>query len=128
MKEDGGLDPPAIHEVYENSFQTYGTALFEQPIIDHLIHAELNLPKGEEMKKLKVVGRSKGNDGNIIGKYDSNPMINTMVYDAEFPDASIHKYGENLIAENMYSQVYSEGFSCSILYRILDFTKDRTAV
>ena len=31
------------------------------------------------MKKVKVVGQSKDNDGNITGKYDSNPIINTMV-------------------------------------------------
>ena len=33
------------------------------------------------MKKVKVVGLSKDNGRNIIGKYDSNPMLNTMVYD-----------------------------------------------
>ena len=80
------------------------------------------------MKKVKVVGRSKDDDGNIIGKYDSNPMMNTMVYYVKFLDGSIHEYGANVIAENMYSQVDSEGFSHSILYGILDFAKDTTAV
>ena len=32
------------------------------------------------MKKVKIVGRSKDYYENIIGKYDSNPMLNTMVY------------------------------------------------
>ena len=44
---DGDLDPPDLHELYENSFQTDGTTVFEEPIMDHLIHPELNLPKGE---------------------------------------------------------------------------------
>ena len=79
------------------------------------------------MKKVKVVGRSKDNDGNIIGKYDSNPMLKIMVYNVKFPDGAIHKYRENGIFYNMYSQVYSEGFSYSILSEILDFAKDTTA-
>ena len=50
------------------------------------------------MKKVKVIGRSKDNDGNIIGKYDSNPILNNMVYDVEFPDGTIRAYGANMIA------------------------------
>ena len=62
------------------------------------------------MKKVKVVGWSKDDDGNIIGKYYSNTMLNTMVYDVKFPDGSIRKYGVNVIENNMYSQVDSENF------------------
>ena len=72
------------------------------------------------MKKVKVVGQSKDKNGNIIGKYCSNPMINTMVYDVEFPYGSIHEFRENVMAYNMYSQVDYEGFSHSILFGILD--------
>ena len=43
---DGDLDPPDLHEVYEYTFQTDGTAVFEQPITDHWIYAELSLPQG----------------------------------------------------------------------------------
>ena len=39
--------------------------------------------------KVKVVGQSKDDDGNIISKYDIKPMINTMVYDGEVTDGSI---------------------------------------
>ena len=62
------------------------------------------------MKKAKVVGRSKDDNGNIIGKYDRNPLLNTMVYDVKIPDGSIREYRENIIADNIFSQVYSEGF------------------
>ena len=72
------------------------------------------------MKKVKIVGRSKDYYENIIGKYDSNPMLNTMVYYKDFPDGSIREYRANVIAENMYSQVDYEGFSHSILFGILD--------
>ena len=54
---NGDLDPPGLHEVDEDPAHTDGTGVFEQPIVDHWIHAELNLPQGEVMNKLKVVGR-----------------------------------------------------------------------
>ena len=80
------------------------------------------------MKKVKVFGQSKDDDGNIIGKYDSNSILNIMVYYVEFPDVSIRKYGANVISDNMYSQVDSKGFSHSILYGILDFSEDTNAL
>ena len=106
----GDLYLPALHELDEDTVQPYGTAVFEQPITDHWIHSGLNLPKGEETKKVIVVGQSKDENGNIIGKYDSNPILNTMVYDVKFTDGSIHEYGENVMVDNIYSQVDSEGF------------------
>ena len=55
-------------------------------------------------------------------------MLNTMVYDVEFPDGSIREYRANVISDNMYSQVDSEVFSDSILSGIPDFAKDTTAI
>ena len=123
---DGDLDPPALHEVDEDPDQTNGTVVFEHPITNQCIHTELNLHRGEEMKKAKLVGRYKDNYVNIIDKYDSNPMLNTMVYDVDFPDGTIHKYRANLIDDNMYYQVYSEIFLHPTLSGILDSDKDTT--
>ena len=36
------------------------------------------------MKKGKVVGQSKDDDVNIIGKYESNPILNTMYMMSRF--------------------------------------------
>ena len=55
-------------------------------------------------------------------------MIDTMVYNVEFPDGTIRKYGETVIVYNMYSQVDSEVFPHSILFVILDFATDITDV
>ena len=43
-------------------------------------------------------------DGNIVGTYDDNPILNTIVYDVEFPDGAVKQYAANVIAENMYTQ------------------------
>ena len=41
---NGDLDPPALHEVYEDPVQPDGTDVFEKLTTDHWIRAELNLP------------------------------------------------------------------------------------
>lgn len=76
----------------------------------------------------KVKGNSNDADGNIIGNYNDNLFLNTMVYDVEFPDGAIKEYAANIIAENMYAQIDPHGRSHTILDCILDFKKDSTAL
>ena len=51
-----------------------------------------------------------------------------MVYDVQFPDGQIREYSANIIADNMYAQVDSEGFSHSILDSIVDYKKEHNAI
>lgn len=125
---DGELDPTPIHEIDEDPVDVDGTAVFEKPITDHLINAELQLPQGEKLQSAKVIGRSKDIDGNIIGTYDHNPILNTMIYDVEFPDGAVREYSANVIAENIYAQVDVEGHSYNILDGIVDYKKASNAI
>ena len=101
---------------------------FEKPITDQLIHCEVNLPQGDQIRQAKVIARSKDENGNIIGSYDVNPLLNTLVYDVEFPNGEIKEYSANSIAENMYRQVDADGFSHTLLDSIQDHRKDGNAV
>ena len=105
-----------------------GNDLFEQHIADRWIHTELHLPQGEEFKSVKVVGRSIDDNGNVVEKYDDNPMLNTLTYDVEFSDGEVQEYSANVIAENMYTQVDTEGFHHNLLEVILDYKKESNAV
>ena len=105
-----------------------GTAVFDLPITDALIHAEVSLPQGEKMLSGKVIGRATDHDGSTIGEYDANPLMNTMLYDVEFDDGVLKQYSANIIAENMYSQVDDQGYSTTLLDGIIDYKKDDTAV
>ena len=93
-----------------------------------LIHAEVLLPQGEDIKSARVIGRSKTNDGTVLGNYDPNPLLNSIVYDVEFPDGAIKQYAANIIAQNMYSQVDSDGHQSQLLEAIIDYSKDDNAV
>jgi hypothetical protein len=112
----------------EDPVDAGGRAVLDKPFTDLLIHAEVLLPQGEDIKSAKVKGRSKDKSGSTIGSYDPNPLLNSIIYDVEFPDGVVKQYAANTIAENMYSQVDHEGHSQSLLKSIIDYKKDGHAV
>ena len=67
------------------------------PQVDHLfdfdafIDAEVLLPKNGEVKQAVIVlGQSFSNiEGDPIGEYDSNLMLNFRVYNVMFPDGEV---------------------------------------
>ena len=47
---------------------------------------------GEYVRAARVIGQSKDKNGNVIGSYDPNPILNTKIYDVLFPDGSLQQY------------------------------------
>ena len=80
------------------------------------------------MQSARVIGRASDGVGVPIGEYDPNLIMNTRVYDVMFPNGSVQQYSANLIAENMYSQVDSDGHSYALMDEIIDHQKKETAV
>ena len=52
---------------------------------------------------------------NIIGTFDENPNLNTLLYDVKFLDGAVKQYAENVIAENVLMQVDSNGYNSCLL-------------
>ena len=63
-----------------------------------------------------------------MGKHGDNPILNTLMYDVEFPDGTICPYTENVIADNIYAQVDSEGIRTNIIDAIIDHFTDGNGV
>ena len=59
---------------------------------------------------------------------NSNPILDTRVYEVDFEDGARQYYSANLIAENMYSQIGTEGNKYLLLSEIIDHAKDRRAI
>ena len=57
----------------------------------------------------KNLRRSVDKEGKDIGNVNYNPLLNTLMYDVEFPDGNIKKYAANIIAENILVNCDSEG-------------------
>ena len=65
----------------------------------------MNLPQRENIKGDKVIECTKDLNGETVGKYNDNPLLNSVLYDVEFPDGEIKEYSANVISKNMYAQV-----------------------
>ena len=122
---DDDEDPrevPDIEDIVDGS----GRLLDQQPAYDRMINAEVQLQLGDDFQKAKVVGRAIGPDGVVVGQYDENPMLNSIVYEVEFDDGTIREYSANLIAENMLTQVDSDGYSLTLMEGIVDYRRSET--
>ena len=110
----------------EDTVDSTGKKLNQLPAYDQIINAEVSLQMGESMTVGRVTKRAIGPDGQVAGTYDENPYLNSMVYEVEFPDGQVKEYAANLIAENMLTQVDSEGFSLMLMKAIIDYKKDES--
>jgi hypothetical protein len=95
---------------------------------DKYISAEVMLPVGGDLKRAKVTARKQDDNGNPVGLAHNNPILDTRLYEVEFPDGSTDAFSANVIAESMYSQIDDEGHSYQLLQEIIDHKSDGNAV
>ena len=124
--KDNDEEARVIPEI-EDTVDVNGKLLNQSPAYDQIIHAEVSLQLGEEMKTGKVTKRAVDHKGKVVGSYDNNPYLNSMIYEVEFPDGQMKEYAANIIAKNMLTQVDSKGYSTTLMEGIIDYCKD-TAV
>ena len=85
----------------EETVDANGRGLNQLPAYDRLLNAEVQLQHDDWVTTGKVKRRDLGPDGNMVGKYDNNPMLNSIMYEVEFADRTVKEYGANIITENM---------------------------
>jgi hypothetical protein len=98
----------------------HGKLIIQQPpAYDKLINAEVQLQMGDKMMTAKVIKRSIRPDGYTAGEYNDNPMLNSIVYDVEFPDGQVKEY-----SENMLTNANNDGFTSLLMDAIIDHRKN----
>ena len=100
---------------------------FDEDAYDAYISAQVMLPRGDRMEMANVRKRKRDDNGNSIGRHNANPILDTRMYEVEFPDGNVAAYTANIIAENLYSQVDEEGKQYLMLDCIVDHKSDGTA-
>ena len=78
------------------------------------------MPRAGEPQLGKVKQRTKNDKGIPIGLRHEYPILDTRMYDVEFPDGSTDTFTANAIAENLFAQVNEEGRTYHILKEITD--------
>ena len=72
----------------------------------------------------KVIQRSLDPDRTIPGTYDGNTFLNTMFYEVESPNRDVKEYAANIIANNILTQVESDGYYPTIMEGIIYYKRD----
>jgi hypothetical protein len=116
LLEDSPLEPdscaPHVDEIQADMYDSF---LMTKPILSH---------EGE-FKRAKIVGRKRNQDGNPIGRYNANPLLNARIYLAEFPDghtaefSHAAKFSANMVSEALYNQVGDDAYNISIFKSII---------
>ena len=105
----------------EDSVNSSRCLLSQLLAYDRLLNAEVQLQLDDKIAMGKVVCQALGPEGIVAGKYDDNPILNSMTYEVEFVDGQVREYSANVIVENMLSRVDSEGFSTTMMEGIVDY-------
>jgi hypothetical protein len=121
--EDEDEEARVIPDI-EDTVDAKGRLLNQMPAYDRILNSEVSLQVGEDMAVGKVTQRALGPDGTVAGTYDENPSLNTMIYEVEFPNGDVKEYAANIIAENMLTQVDTDGYSLTMMKGIIDYKKD----
>ena len=96
---------------------------------DAYIQSEVMLPNSKGvMQAATVIGQSVDIEGNPIGEYDENPMVNTRVYDVMFPDGIVQQYSANIIAHGIFDAADSDGYCYQLMDEIIDHRKNDDAL
>ena len=95
---------------------------------DRLLLTEPLLPRGGGLERATIIGRKRDADGNPVGHYNMNPVLNTRFYLAEFADGFIAEYSANVIANAIYSPADDDGFEHTLCSGIIGHHKKQDAL
>ena len=62
--------------------------------------------------------------GQPIGTKNDNPILDSRIYELEFPDGRIEEYSVNVLTEKLFNMADEEGWDTGLLEEIIDFRKD----
>ena len=65
------------------------------------IGAEILPSRGDQMTRGHAVARSKDTNENLIGRSDTNPILDTRTYQVEFAGGEVTELTTNVIAKSM---------------------------
>ena len=71
---------------------------------DQYVNEEILFLRGDKMPRGCMICQKHDADGNPIGRSNQNPILDTCLYEVEFPQGEMTELTANIIAESMYAQ------------------------
>ena len=115
---------PYGSEILDAKTEEIDSAYLES--MDEYIGAQVVVPGHDNVTPVlaTVKRRKRDHHGDPVGIKNDNPILDTRVYQLEFPDGRIDEYSVNVIAENLMSQVDDDGWDTGILKEVVSFRRD----
>ena len=118
-----------FNRLFDNTDVPEADDEFDPDSYDHYLQMELAIDRGGEHAEFaKVTKRLKDHRGNPIGTANSNPILDTRMYEVEFADGFKQAMSANVIAENMFASVDEEGHRHLLLDSIIDHRRTDEAI
>ena len=115
-------------ELDKRDYYPMGDENYSQDTMDTYLGAEVNMPEGDGYRRAVVRKRKRDEGGRPIGQGNNNPILDTRMYEIEYPDGTLKEIQGNIIAQNILSQVDSEGHSYMLLDKISDHRSNGHAI
>ena len=94
--------------------------------LDKLIGTQVALPGKDGFQLMAIVKDKKRNyKGEAIGSYNPNPMLDSRIYELEFPDGRIEEDSVKTIIENLVDQVRTNDCNANLFDEIISTRKDK---
>ena len=117
------LNDETICSIPESDDLKYNDTLGKE-LQDKYVGICVLLPRGDTLNEGVVLNQKRTADGNLLqGKESTNPILETRVYEVQFPDGGISEYTTNIIVESLYSNCDDNGQQYSLLKGIFDHRK-----
>jgi hypothetical protein len=100
----------------------------DQIEFDNYVSTKVRFNEGEMENFGIVKGRKRDRDGNFIGTYNANPILDSSIYEVEFADGRVESYFANQIAEAILTDKDEEGNNMHHLKEFVDHKKDGRAI
>jgi hypothetical protein len=92
-----------------------------------LLLTEPLLERDGKLQRATVTGRKRDANGNSVGNFNSNPLLNTRIYIAMFPDGHVAEYSVNVIADAIYQSTNSDGLDELLFEAIIGHESNENA-
>ena len=126
-ESDDDVILPYGEEILDNKLEEIDMPYLEQ--LDNYIGTHVVIPgvtDGVEPVLAVIKGRKRDHEGNPIGVSNPNPILDTRVYELQFPDGRVEDYSMNIIVENLLAQVDEFGNDMGIFKEIIDYRCDES--
>ena len=108
--------------------ETYNESISKE-VHDNLIGTPVLLPVAGRLLEGKVKSRKRSADGTeLIGKENHNPLLDTRIYNVEFPDGGVAEYSTNVIIESLMENTNEHGETMGMIAGIVDHRKNNDAI